>query len=81
MSVVEMADQVMTPVDYEIATVVHQHFKSKGVGLHLQEAVTAFRPVEDGIDVVLKSGLVLQVDMVVLSIGVRPDVKLHVRLG
>ena len=50
-SVVEMADQVMTPVDYEIATVVHQHFKSKGVGLHLQEAVTAFRPVEDGIDV------------------------------
>ena len=80
-SVVEMADQVMTPVDYEIATAVHQHFKSKGVGLHLQEAVTAFRPVEDGIDVVLKSGLVLQVDMVVLSIGVRPDVKLAREAG
>ena len=80
-SIVEMADQVMTPVDYEIATAVHQHFKSKGVGLHLQEAVTAFRPVEDGIDVVLKSGLVLQVDMVVLSIGVRPDVKLAREAG
>ena len=80
-SVVEMSDQVMTPVDYEIATVVHQHFKSKGVGLHLQEAVTAFRPVEDGIDVVLKSGLVLQVDMVLLSIGVRPDVKLAREAG
>ena len=80
-SVVEMADQVMTPVDYEIATAVHQHFKSKGVGLHLQEAVTAFRPVEDGIDVVLKSGLVLQVDMVLLSIGVRPDVKLAREAG
>lgn len=52
-----------------VATAVHQHFKSKGVGLHLQEAVTAFRPVEGGIDVVLKSGLVLRVDMVVLSIG------------
>lgn len=80
-SVVEMADQVMTPVDYEIASVVHQHFKSKGVGLHLQEAVTAFRPVEGGIDVVLRSGLVTRVDMVLLSIGVRPDVKLAREAG
>ncbi len=37
--------------------------------------------MEDGIDVVLKSGLVLQVDMVVLSIGVRPDVKLAREAG
>lgn len=80
-SVVEMADQVMTPVDYEIASLVHQHFKSKGVGLHLQEAVTAFRPVEGGIDVVLRSGLVTRVDMVLLSIGVRPDVKLAREAG
>ena len=80
-SVVELADQVMTPVDYEIASVVHQHFKSKGVGLHLQEAVTAFRPVEGGIDVVLRSGLVTRVDMVLLSIGVRPDVKLAREAG
>lgn len=80
-SVVEMADQVMTPVDYEIASVVHQHFKSKGVGLYLQEAVTAFRPVEGGIDVVLRSGLVTRVDMVLLSIGVRPDVKLAREAG
>lgn len=80
-SVVEMADQVMTPVDYEIASVVHQHFKSKGVGLHLQEAVTAFRPVEGGIEVVLRSGLVMRVDMVLLSIGVRPDVKLAREAG
>lgn len=80
-SVVEMADQVMTPVDYEIASVVHQHFKSKGVGLYLQEAVTAFRPVEGGIDVVLRSGPVTRVDMVLLSIGVRPDVKLAREAG
>ena len=80
-SVVEMADQVMTPVDYEIATVIHQHFKSKSVGLHLQEAVIAFHPAEDGIDVVLKSGLVLRVDIVLLSIGVRPDVKLAREAG
>lgn len=80
-SVVEMADQVMTPVDYEIATMVHQHFKSKGVGLHLQEAVTAFRQTENGIDVELRSGTVMRVDMVLLSIGVRPDARLAREAG
>lgn len=80
-SVVEMADQVMTPVDYEIATMVHQHFKSKGVGLHLQEAVTTFRQTENGIDVELRSGTVMRVDMVLLSIGVRPDARLAREAG
>lgn len=80
-SVVEMADQVMTPVDYEIATIVHQHFKSKGVGLHLQEAVTAFRQTENGIDVELRSGTMMRVDMVLLSIGVRPDARLAREAG
>ena len=47
----------------------------------MQEAVTAFRPVEGGIDVVLRSGLVTRVDMVLLSIGVRPDVKLAREAG
>lgn len=80
-SVVEMADQVMTPVDYEVATVVHQQFESKGVGLHLQEAVTAFRSVEGEIEVSLRSGATLRVDMVLLSIGVRPDARLAREAG
>ena len=80
-AVVEMANQVVNPVDYEIATVVQQCFKSKNIGLYLQEAVTAFQVGESGINVILKSGLVLQVDMVLLSIGVRPDVKLAREAG
>lgn len=73
-AVVEMANQVVNPVVTRIATVVQQCFKSKNIGLYLQEAVTAFQVGESGINVILKSGLVLQVDMVLLSIGVRPDV-------
>lgn len=80
-TVVEMADQVMTPVDFEVAAVVHQHFKEKRVGLLLKEAVTAFRKMEGGLSVELKSGKKLQADLVVLSIGVRPDVKLAREAG
>ena len=42
-TIVEMADQVMTPVDYEIAVVVHRHLKENGIQLRLKEAVKAFR--------------------------------------
>ena len=80
-TIVEMADQVMTPVDFEIAAVVHQHLRAKGVGLYLPEAVTAFRQTEDGIEVELRSGLVMQTDMVLLSIGVRPDARLAKAAG
>ena len=75
-TVVEMADQVMTPVDFEIAATVHQHFKLKQVGLLLQEAVSAFRKAEQGLDIILKSGKTLAAELVILSIGVRPDVRL-----
>lgn len=80
-TVVEMADQVMTPVDFEVAAVVHQHFKVKGVGLLLQEAVAAFRREKEGLAVVLKSGKSLAADLVILSIGVRPDVRLAKEAG
>lgn len=79
--VVEMANQVMTPVDFEIAAVVHQHFKVKGVGLLLQEAVSAFRKEENRLKVELKGGKQLAADLVILSIGVRPDVRLAREAG
>lgn len=80
-TVVEMAGQVMTPVDFEIAAVVHQHFKEKGVGLLLKEAVSAFHKDGRGLSVLLKSGKSLSADLVILSIGVRPDVRLAREAG
>lgn len=75
-TVIEMAEQVMTPVDFEIAAIVHQHFKVKKVGLLLQEAVSAFSQTPEGLNVQLKSGKSIAADMVILSIGVRPDTHL-----
>ncbi len=71
-AIVEMLDQVMAPVDYEMAEYVHIHLKEKGIELRLGEAVKSFRK-EDGRTVVTTSGGDIACDMVILSIGVRPE--------
>jgi NADPH-dependent 2,4-dienoyl-CoA reductase/sulfur reductase-like enzyme/peroxiredoxin family protein/rhodanese-related sulfurtransferase/TusA-related sulfurtransferase len=75
-TIVEMAEQVMTPLDYEMAAAVHQHLKTKNVEFYLKDAVNSFVREKDGLQVRLKSGRSLFTDMVILSIGVRPDSKL-----
>ena len=71
-SVVEMGNQVMAPIDFSVAAPVHQHLVQKGVSLYLEEGVTHFQRTEQGITVFLKSGKTIPADMVLLSIGVRP---------
>lgn len=80
-AVVEMADQVMAPIDYSMASFVHEHLAQKGVSLYLSKAVEAFEKKSDGLDVKFKSGEVLPADMVILSIGVRPNTSLAVDAG
>ena len=80
-SVVEMANQVMGPIDYSMASLVHEHLRQKGVSLYLEQAVEAFREEGDGLAVLFKSGLSLHTDMVLLSIGVRADTRLASEAG
>lgn len=72
-SIVEMAEQVMTPLDYSMASLVHQHLKTKNVEFFLKDGVAAFERQENGLIVRLKSGRELRSDLVILSIGVRAD--------
>ena len=81
-SVVEMADQVMAPIDYSMAALVHEHLLQKGVKLYLQQAVEAFRETADGgIAVQFKSGTSVEADIVLLSIGVRAETRLAAEAG
>ena len=75
-TLVELADHVIGPLDYDMAAIVHQHMKSQGIEFYLKDAVKAFTPNETNVEVHLTSGKTLKADMVVVAIGVKPEVKL-----
>lgn len=80
-SVVEMGDQVMAPVDFSIASHVHQHLLQKGVHLYLEQSVERFEKQGEKIEVFFKSGESVVTDIVILSIGVRPETSLAKAAG
>jgi NADPH-dependent 2,4-dienoyl-CoA reductase/sulfur reductase-like enzyme/rhodanese-related sulfurtransferase len=76
-TLVEMLDQVLPPVDQENARVVEAHLQAHGVHLALGDGVAAFRQAENGaIDVETKAGKTYPADLVILALGVRPDTTL-----
>ena len=80
-SVVEMADQVMAPIDYSMAAIVHEHLQEKGVKLYLGQAVSGFEKNGDSLTVNFKSGISVEADLVLLSIGVRAETRLASEAG
>ncbi|QEG33822.1 FAD-dependent oxidoreductase [Bythopirellula goksoeyrii] len=80
-TVVELADQVLPPWDAEMVTSVTEHLRSKGVKLELADAAESIVPVENRLLIQLRSGKKLPADLVVLSVGVRPENKLAIEAG
>lgn len=80
-AVVEMANQVMAPLDYSMAAIVHQQLIEKQVDLRLEDGVLRFEETAEGIVVHLRSGKQISTDLVILSIGVRPETKLVKEAG
>ncbi len=80
-SIVEMAPQVMNVIDFDMAAIVHEHLKIKNVELYLKKGVTSFKDSTNGLDISLSTGETIKADMVILSIGVKPDTILAKNCG
>jgi CoA-disulfide reductase len=75
-TIIEMLDQVMAPLDYEMAALVQDHIKSKGVVLELENSATAFTSKGNRTVVSTGRGTQIECDLVILSIGIRPETQL-----
>ncbi len=80
-SIIEMLDQVMAPFDFEMAQLLHETIDLNGVNLVLGDGVESFRDTNDGVNITLKSGKVVSTELVILSIGVRPNGQLAKEAG
>ncbi|MBM7702826.1 CoA-disulfide reductase [Metabacillus iocasae] len=78
-TLVEMANQVMAPMDVEMAQLAHTHMREQGVNLILEDGVQAFE--QQGNMVRLTSGKELETDMIILAIGVQPESTLAKEAG
>lgn len=75
-TLIEMQNQVMAPLDLEMANLLHENIIANGVDLILNDGVKAFEDAGEKIKIILTSGQKVIVDMVVLSIGVKPNSEL-----
>jgi NADPH-dependent 2,4-dienoyl-CoA reductase/sulfur reductase-like enzyme/rhodanese-related sulfurtransferase len=76
-TIIEASDQVLAPLDYDMAVFLHKHLREAGVDLILKDAVASFIQ-QDGsvIAVELNSGKEIPTDMVIMAVGVKPEVDL-----
>ena len=79
-TLVDMMDQVMPPLDFDMAQILHKHLADNGVKLALGQGVSRFEADDDGVTVVTDKTQV-KADIVILSIGVRPNSQLAKECG
>lgn len=80
-TIVQREDQVMLPLDVSMASIVHQSLANNGVQVYLENEVKEFKNEGGTLQAHLKKGEVLDTDLVIMSIGVRPETKLAKEAG
>lgn len=81
LSIVQSGQQLLRPLDYEMAVFVHAELRQKGVDLKLSAAVESFANSEQGVQVFLQGQPPLKADMAVVAIGVSPETQLAQAAG
>ena len=75
-TVVEMLNQVMAPIDFEMAQLVHENMRMNHVHLELNNGVKQFEHKDGVTSITLQDGKIVEADLVILSIGIRPSSQL-----
>jgi NADPH-dependent 2,4-dienoyl-CoA reductase/sulfur reductase-like enzyme/peroxiredoxin family protein/rhodanese-related sulfurtransferase/TusA-related sulfurtransferase len=79
---VEMAEQVMTNVDREMAALIHQHLREKGVELQLKSRLVKLDTIDEKTtEAVFDDGHCISTELVIMAVGVRPDTRLAKEAG
>lgn len=79
LTLVEASEQVMAPLDIEMASIIHEHIVDKGIQVILKDGVSSFE--NNGKKIVLASGKEINTDMIILSIGVKPETNIAKECG
>lgn len=79
-TIAEMAEQLITPLDYDMAADIHRYVTEKGIKLLLNAGVQGIIPEDNTLEVVI-GGVNLKTDMVIMSVGVRPETVLAKECG
>ncbi len=80
-TLLELADQVMPPLDPELSWPVEARLRERGVDVRLGDGVASFEQGDDGLLVTTSAGAAVHADMVVLAVGVKPETELASRAG
>ncbi|MGL5068257.1 MAG: CoA-disulfide reductase [Sarcina sp.] len=78
-TLVQLDNQVMPPIDFEMASIVHEHLRDKGVSLIFEDTVEVFE--NEGKTLTLKSGLKLKSELTIFSVGVKPESEIAKNAG
>lgn len=74
-TLVEAAPHILAPFDSDMVTLLEKEMEDKGINLLLNDGIKAFEDVDDALQIETASGIKLNADLVILAIGVTPDVE------
>lgn len=80
-TIIEKADQVMTSLDSEMASMIHGYLREKKIGLELCDAVAKIEKREESLTVKTAAGKTIECDFVIMSAGIKPENRLAVDAG
>ena len=80
-TVVELAPQVMPPLDKDMATYIERYLIKKAVNLILGDSVASIEGEVENTKLILSSGKIIEADFVIMAVGIKPNAMIAKKAG